>query len=71
MRKDSDVEFCQLYGVQGDAQLGIDIFARRGSDDKYSVYQCKREKKFGPAKIRAAIEKFENGEYSSSKVLIT
>ena len=65
VRKDSDVEFCQLYGVQGDAQLGIDIFARRGSDDKYSVYQCKREKKFGPAKIRAAIEKFENGEWKS------
>ena len=63
--KDAHVEFCQLYGVQGDVQLGIDIFARRSSDVSYSVYQCKREKDFGPAKIKAAIEKFEKGEWKS------
>ena len=63
--KDSDVEFCKLYGVRGDKQLGIDIYAKKVGNQKYSVYQCKRENKFGPAKIRAAVKKFEDGEWKS------
>ena len=65
VRLNSEVEFCQQYGGQGDAQDGIDIFARKYGDDKYSVYQCKRERTFGPAKIHAAIERFEKGKWKS------
>jgi hypothetical protein len=30
---------------------------------KYRVYQCNREKAFGPTKIKAAVEKFLNGSW--------
>lgn len=33
------VEHAQLYGVPGQPQGGIDIYARRGSEG-YAVYQC-------------------------------
>jgi hypothetical protein len=59
---ESDVEHCQLYGERGEAQQGIDIYAvmRTGS---YVVYQCKRQKGFGPDKIRSAVQLFLDGEW--------
>lgn len=60
---EADIEFCRLYGVRGDKQLGIDIFARKIGKPKFTVYQCKREKAFGSAKITKAVEKFDNGEW--------
>jgi hypothetical protein len=62
-RLESTVEYCQLYGVKGQDQEGIDIYARQKLEEKYSVYQCKREKDFGPAKIKDAINKFVEGEW--------
>lgn len=62
-RLEGDVEHCQLYGVPGENQEGIDIFARIMSSSKYRVYQCKRENEFGPAKIKAAVERFLHGKW--------
>ena len=62
-RKESNVEDCNQYGVQGELQSGIDIFARIANSEKYRVYQCKNEASFGPAKIKKAVEKFINGEW--------
>lgn len=44
------------FGVQGDSQKGIDIEVQF-RDGRYNVYQCKRQKKFGPKKIADAIER--------------
>lgn len=44
------------FGVEGDAQDGIDIEARF-SNGRYETFQCKREKTFGPEKVRRAIRK--------------
>jgi hypothetical protein len=63
IRTDGTVEHCQIYGVQGQAQEGIDIFARKKLNPKYSVYQCKLQKDFEPAKIRAAVAKFLEGNW--------
>ena len=71
---ESTVEYCQQYGVPGETQSGIDIFARINSAAKYRVYQCKNERDFGPAKIRRAVTKFIGGEWrdkSSVFVLCT
>src|ERR1041385_1232225 len=54
-RLESNVEHCQLYGTRGQQQHGIDLFARRRAPDGYSVYQCKREKKFDSGKIKSAV----------------
>jgi DNA replication protein DnaC len=62
-RLDSNVEYCYLYGERGDNQQGIDIFACQQISDKYIVYQCKREKEFGPAKIKDAVGKFLQGNW--------
>ncbi|MGB7522185.1 MAG: NACHT domain-containing protein [Spirulinaceae cyanobacterium] len=64
VRKEANVEHCQLYGQRGDNQEGIDIYARLLDRDKYTVYQCKREKNFGPAKIKSAVDKFLKGKWA-------
>ena len=64
-----DYEEVRPYGVQGDDQGGIDLFARlrfsTPSDTKprYCTYQCKNEKEFGPAKIKAAVRLFRKGKW--------
>ncbi|MCI0634916.1 MAG: helix-turn-helix domain-containing protein [Actinobacteria bacterium] len=42
------------FGGQGHKQAGIDVLAVRGRRTE-ATFQCKREKRFGPAKVRAAI----------------
>jgi energy-coupling factor transporter ATP-binding protein EcfA2 len=74
IRLESNIEHCQQYGVEGEEQHGIDIYARVGGSEKYRAYQCKNEKDFGPAKISSAVEKFISGEWlskSDSFVLCT
>jgi hypothetical protein len=62
--REARVEHCQLYGIRGQEQGGIDLYARASLGTKYRVYQCKREKPFGPAKIKAAVEKFLTGNWA-------
>ena len=59
----SDVEDCRFYGVQGDNQEGIDLYARGRKNAAYRVYQCKRVRDFGPAKIAEAVDAFLTGEW--------
>ena len=65
-RLEADVEDCREYGVRGQEQGGIDLYARRRFAEKYTVYQCKREHDFGPAKIKEAVTKFLEGEWAST-----
>lgn len=62
-RLEADVEHCQRYGVQGDEQEGIDLYARQKTVSTYRVYQCKNEKNFGPKKIKDAVKKFLEGDW--------
>lgn len=62
-RLEAQVEHCQLYGERGENQQGIDLYARKTKSAKYTVYQCKREKNFRPAKIKDAVTKFLEGEW--------
>jgi hypothetical protein len=59
--REARVEHCQRYGVRGQEQEGIDLYARLSFGSKYRVYQCKRERTFGPANIKTAVQKFLNG----------
>jgi hypothetical protein len=63
VRLEADVEHCQRYGVQGDEQEGIDLYARQKTVSTYRVYQCKNEKNFGPKKIKDAVTKFLEGDW--------
>ena len=62
---EANIEHCQLYGERGEKQEGIDIFARQKLSTKYRVYQCKRVKNFGPAKIKNAVSKFLGGDWAN------
>ncbi len=56
-------DYCQRYGERGDEQAGIDLYARKHLEEKYTVYQCKCEKDFGPKKIKSAVDKFLEGDW--------
>jgi len=49
------------YGVQGQAQHGIDLAGRR-PDGGYIVVQCKEWDTFTAADLRATVERFTNGK---------
>ena len=65
-RLEGDVLHCQLYGVRGQNQEGIDLYARLRGPTAYRVYQCKREENFGASKIRKAVEKFVGGAWAAT-----
>jgi hypothetical protein len=74
VRLEADVVHCQLYGTAGQDQEGIDLYAKPATQDKYRVYQCKRENDFGPTKIKRAVAKFLDGawvEKTATLVLCT
>jgi energy-coupling factor transporter ATP-binding protein EcfA2 len=60
---DARVERCARYGASGEAQQGIDVFARK-RDGAYSCLQAKRQKAFGPAKVRDAVDLFLGGTWA-------
>lgn len=63
-REYSNIEGCsRLYGVAGDTQEGIDIYGKKSTAVKYTVHQCKREKNFGPQKIKDAVDTFLTGKW--------
>lgn len=59
---EADVVDCRQYGVRGDDQEGIDLFARL-QDGGYATYQCKRVQGFSPRLIRGAVSEFKSGEW--------
>lgn len=50
---------CEIYGIKGQAQEGIDIFARQ-ANGKYSSFQCKRYQEFVLSDINKAVEYFKS-----------
>src|SRR5437667_9429702 len=64
-RSDHEVEDARRYGVPGQDQYGIDLFARRAGTGGYTVYQCKKVERFGPADIGAAVDKFLEGPWAA------
>lgn len=67
---DGDVEHCARYGRQGDAQEGIDIFARQ-SDGCYHCLQAKRHQRFGATKLRKAVDLFLAGNWAARTARFT
>jgi hypothetical protein len=57
---ESDVEHAQLYGVAGQAQEGIDVYARHKGGD-YTVYQCRRVESFTASGIEKVVDDFLAG----------
>ncbi len=49
---------CEVYGVRGESQDGIDLLARREQGDAIEVAQCKCYEQFRPRDIRAASDEF-------------
>ncbi len=58
------VEQCRFYGVHGQAQKGIDLYARQ-LDGSYLVVQCKRSSdQFTPGEITEAVDTFLAGDWA-------
>ncbi len=64
VRLDHEVEDARRYGVPGQGQSGIDLYARCTGTGGYTVYQCKKVEHFGPADIGAAVDKFLAGPWA-------
>src|SRR5882724_7364086 len=64
VRVEAEVEHCQSYGTRGEDQEGIDLYARKRKGGVYQVFQCKREKDFDAAKIKAAVDRFLRGAWA-------
>ncbi|MFZ5480839.1 MAG: NACHT domain-containing protein [Myxococcota bacterium] len=62
-RERDEIIGCRLYGVRGDDQHGIDLYARNGKSERYFVYQCKRVRSFTASDITAAVSVFMAGAW--------
>ena len=58
------LERCEIYGVAGQKQEGIDIFARQ-DDGTYASYQCKRYQKMTSATLEEVVRLFKTSEWAS------
>ncbi|MFD1605423.1 restriction endonuclease [Flavobacterium artemisiae] len=58
------IDNCEIYGVSGSKQEGIDIFAFKDSN-KYECFQCKRYQVISPGKLDEIVQEFKNGEWYS------
>lgn len=63
-RLNAAIEQCRLYGIHGQAQKGIDLYARR-HDGSYTVVQCKRSSDaFTPGEVTDAVDAFLAGDWA-------
>ena len=53
---------CQEYGVRGQPQEGIDLYARLSGQAKLEVWQCKRYENFTASDIADAVKIFLKGK---------
>lgn len=60
--RSAQVEFASRYGRQGQAQQGLDVFARLTSG-RYEVWQAKRYSTFTLTQLRRAIAAFLKGDW--------
>lgn len=55
---------CEIYGVSGSKQEGIDIFAFNDSK-KFECFQCKRYQVISPGKLDEIVQEFKKGSWYS------
>jgi energy-coupling factor transporter ATP-binding protein EcfA2 len=70
IEQEADVEYCARFGQQGEAQEGIDIFARQ-SDGRYHCLQAKRYQAYSPVKLREAVDVFLAGSWATRAARFT
>ena len=63
VQTDFTINDCEIYGIKGQAQEGIDIFARQ-ANGRYSSYQCKRYQEFNLSDINKAVGYFKSKDFS-------
>jgi hypothetical protein len=61
-REDGEPDACRLYGTRGQAQGGIDLYARL-RNGRYATYQCKRYENVIDSDIKNAVVAFRNGDW--------
>lgn len=59
---DHSIDNCEIYGIKGQAQQGIDIYARH-SNGLYSSYQCKRYQEFKETDLVDAVNYFKKKKF--------
>ncbi|MFA5297603.1 MAG: NACHT domain-containing protein [Lutibacter sp.] len=64
VQTDFTINDCEIYGIKGQAQEGIDIFARQ-SNGRYSSYQCKRYQEFALSDLNNAVKYFKAKKFYS------
>jgi hypothetical protein len=64
-KRETDLQFCYLYGEPGQAQEGIDLFGRKAGGARLTTWQCKRYQKFGVRELRKAAKEFVNGDWAT------
>lgn len=62
---DGEVEHCERYGLRGQAQEGIDIFARL-KNGRYHCLQAKRHRDFNASKLKKAVDLFLSGKWAAN-----
>ena len=62
-RKDSDVQYCARYGSPGQAQHGIDVYARL-NNGRYICWQVKHRKDMKSYKLNLAVDDFLDGKWA-------
>ena len=62
-RKNSNVEYCATYGRTGQAQHGIDVYARL-TGGKYICWQARNRKDVGTSDIEKAVDDFLKGRWA-------
>jgi hypothetical protein len=64
-RKNRDVVYCAAYGRPGQAQDGIDVYARL-SGGGHICWQARNRRQVGASDIEKAVDDFLNGKWSTS-----
>ncbi|TQM85493.1 restriction endonuclease [Saccharothrix saharensis] len=65
-RLQGTIEQCRMFGVEGQSQGGIDLYARK-RDGTYLVIQCKRTTdRFTSGEITGAVDVFLRGEWAAT-----
>ena len=64
-RQDSDVEYCAPYGRRGQAQDGIDVYARLAGGG-HICWQARNWENVGPSNIKKAVDDFLKGKWAAS-----
>ena len=65
VRKNADVVYCAPYGRPGQAQDGIDVYARL-SGGRHVCWQARNRKDVGASDIKKAVDDFLNGKWAAS-----